>query len=59
MICSSVCRFRVMAPSSGPISAQTTFLANGLVFRGQVNEPNYSYFTCGVPAVVNLKSKNA
>jgi hypothetical protein len=36
MICSSVCRFRVMAPSCGPISAQSDFLANGLVFGGKV-----------------------
>lgn len=34
MICSSVCRFRVL----GPISAQLNFQANGLVFGGKVTD---------------------
>jgi hypothetical protein len=33
-----VCRLRVMAPPVGPISAQSNFQANGLVFGGKVSE---------------------
>ena len=44
MICSSVCRFRVMTPPVGPISAQWHFQANSLVLgRSLLMTSRYVY----------------